>query len=333
MRDFPAGFRLYADVLASFEEYRADGFAVSFRCVFPERHKHGDRNWSGRMWVGDAGQLVAGCFGCGAKRSEIIARSGTDHKAWYPDKGRNKPKGRRVMGKVVAGYPYHDADGQLLAIKERVEPGNNGSKKTFRWKRPLPAAERKRLGVPDGVDAWVWGNNAGKYGRFADAPGWNFSPQEKHGNTEIDMPFCEPSLYRLPELLAAAFESPACVVEGEKDTDNLTALGFVAVCPPHGSNAWSAEYSAHFTGRRVVIFADNDTPGLGHANAVGGYLLAARAASVRLVVPGREWTLPVGGDVSQWLDTLPAERATRRGALVALCKKFPTYNLTQLKAA
>lgn len=331
MRDFPAGFRLYADVLSAFDDYKPDGVAISFRCVFPERHKNGDRNWSGRMWVGDRGELVAMCMGCRATWAEIVQRTGTKPTDWWPAKDRpDKRKGNRVVVHVVASYEYRDAAGSLVAIKERVEPGHNGAKKRFRWKRPLPTSDRARLGVPDNEVAWVWGAQAGMYGRSAEVKGWHFSPT---GAPEVEMPGCAPGLYRLPELLATAFEDAVCVVEGEKDCDNLRALGFPTCCPPHGSNAWCSEFTEPLAGRRVVVFADNDASGICHANAIGGWLLAARAASVRLVLPGADWPIPLGGDVSQWLDSQPSGRAARRSALVALCKKFPTYSMATLKAA
>lgn len=331
MRDSPAGFRLYLDILSNFDDYRPDGNAISFRCLFPERHRNGDRNWSGRMWVGDRGELVAVCMGCKATWEEFVARTGTHPADWWPNKRNKEPKGRRVMsGKVVAAYEYRDKDGNLLAVKERVEPGPNGAKKRFRWKRPLPDADRLRLGVPTGEAAWVYSIQAGGFGRDPNGKGWHFGTGHA---VEVEMPSCDPGLYRLRDLLAADPAQPVCVVEGEKDADNLSALGFVATSPPHGSNAWNHNYSTHFIGRRVVVFADNDPPGEGHANCIGGSMLAIRAASVRLVLPGPDWPIPAGGDVSQWLATLPEDRAARRTALATLCKKFPTYSTTTIKAA
>lgn len=328
MRDAPPGFRLYADVLTAFEDYRPDGAAVSFRCVFPERHKNGDRNWSGRLWIGDRGELVGYCMGCHAKWGEIVARTGTHPADWWPNKRDASRKGRRDMGRVVASYEYRTADGTLVAVKERIEPGPNGAKKRFRWKRPLPFADREKLGVPVEADAWVYSISAGTFGRDPNGKGWHFGTGHA---PEVELPACDPGLYRLPEMLKADPAQPVCVVEGEKDVETLRAAGFVATSPPHGSNAWDHGYARHFAGRRVVVFADNDHVGVCHANAVGGSLLAARAAAVRLVLPGEDWPVPAGGDVTVWLATAPP--TGRRKAIAELCGKFPVFSMTTLKAA
>ena len=81
-------------------------------------------------------------------------------------------KGRRP---IVATYPYHGADGELLFEAVRFEP------KTFRLRRP------------DRSGGWTWNLKGVKR-----------------------VP------YRLPELLEAVNEGRTiCIVEGEKDVDNL----------------------------------------------------------------------------------------------------------------
>lgn len=103
--------------------------------------------------------------------------------------------------------------------------------------------------------------------------------------------------YRLPELLAAAEDELVFVVEGEKDADNLRALGFVATCNAGGATKWRACHSGHLRGRDVVILPDNDEPGRAHARKVRE-CLAGIARSVCVVeLPG----LPPKGDVSDWI--------------------------------
>lgn len=104
--------------------------------------------------------------------------------------------------------------------------------------------------------------------------------------------------YRLPGLLAADPNDFVFVVEGEKDADRLTALGLVATCNAGGGGKWLAEYSGHFTGRRVVVLPDNDDPGRVHAAQVCGSLHGVAAEVRMLALPG----LPDKGDVSDWLD-------------------------------
>lgn len=106
----------------------------------------------------------------------------------------------------------------------------------------------------------------------------------------------QPVPYRLPQLLAQP-DAPVFIVEGEKDADNLAALGIVATCNAGGANKWRTELTPYFKGRDVVILPDNDDAGRAHAALVSSKLQGV-AASVRvLALPD----LPEKGDVSDWL--------------------------------
>ncbi|MEF3058714.1 phage/plasmid primase, P4 family [Ralstonia solanacearum] len=103
--------------------------------------------------------------------------------------------------------------------------------------------------------------------------------------------------YRLPQLLARPDEI-IFIVEGEKDAENLAALGLLATCNAGGANKWHASLSQHFRGRHVVILPDKDDAGRAHAQLVAGKLQGV-AASVRVLeLPN----LPHKGDVSDWLE-------------------------------
>ena len=104
-------------------------------------------------------------------------------------------------------------------------------------------------------------------------------------------------LYRLPQLLAAPTQVIVFICEGEKDADNLAALGFVTTTNPGGAGKWRADYSELLRGRPVVILPDNDVAGIEHAAKVRRALLRV-AESVRVLqLPD----LPPKGDVSDWL--------------------------------
>lgn len=87
--------------------------------------------------------------------------------------------------------------------------------------------------------------------------------------------------YRVPELLDAPKEKFILIAEGEKDVDNLAALGFIATCNPGGAKKWRDSYSKYLQGHPVSIIPDNDTPGLDHARHVAS-LIHPHVQSVRI---------------------------------------------------
>lgn len=100
--------------------------------------------------------------------------------------------------------------------------------------------------------------------------------------------------YRLNEVVNA---ESVFICEGEKDCDNLAALGLTASCNAAGAGKWKDEYSSWFIGKQVVILPDNDEPGRSHAEDVARKL-GPYAASIRVInLPG----LQPKGDVSDWL--------------------------------
>jgi hypothetical protein len=63
--------------------------------------------------------------------------------------------------------------------------------------------------------------------------------------------------YRLPELLEAEHDT-VLVVEGEKDADNLAALGLLATTSIGGAEKWTPDLNQYFEDRDVYILPDND---------------------------------------------------------------------------
>ena len=54
----------------------------------------------------------------------------------------------------------------------------------------------------------------------------------------------EPILYRLPELIQGIQDCETIFIcEGEKDADNLAALGFIATSCPMGAGKWQSTYT------------------------------------------------------------------------------------------
>ena len=84
--------------------------------------------------------------------------------------------------------------------------------------------------------------------------------------------------YRLPELLAAPTAAPVFVCEGEKDTDNVAALGLIATTNPGGAKVWQPELAQWFKGKQLLyVLEDNDEPGRMHTAKI--------TAALRDIVP------------------------------------------------
>ncbi len=124
--------------------------------------------------------------------------------------------------------------------------------------------------------------------------------------------------YRLPELLAN-LNAPVFVCEGEKDSDRLAALGFVATTNSEGAGSWTVDLDPYLAGRRCFILEDNDSKGADHVAKVARHL-APTASEVRIVkLPD----LPPKGDVSDWLNA-----GGDAAGLVELCRSYPLFNAT-----
>lgn len=102
-------------------------------------------------------------------------------------------------------------------------------------------------------------------------------------------------LYNLPAVIqAVASGQKIYVVEGEKDADTLIGMGYVATTCPNGAGSWADIHTAVLAKAKVEIIADNDAPGLEHAEQVRAALVEAGAAV-------RVWRTPAGKDISDYL--------------------------------
>ena len=116
-------------------------------------------------------------------------------------------------------------------------------------------------------------------------------------------------LFRLPELLAADPCATVFICEGEKDVENLRALGLVATCNSGGTGqGWPHAQSHHLAGRHVVILPDNDEPGRKHATKVSESVSKHASVSI-LDLPGLH---AGGGDVSVSAEPGVIARSSRR---------------------
>lgn len=170
-----------------------------------------------------------------------------------------KKGGKKPRGKFVCAYAYVDESGTVLFEACRYELPDG--KKTFSLRQPAP-----------------------------DQPGgYKYT---KEGARLV--------LYRLPEVLAAIKSGkPVFVVEGEKDSDNMAKLGYVATTNPMGAGKWLAgEYSSSLAGADVYIIPDNDDVGRKHAKQVAQSIYKV-AKSVRILDLVKVYAeLPPKGDIS-----------------------------------
>ena len=186
-----------------------------------------------------------------------------------PPKPNGKgPRAANAKKVVAAAFEYHNEDGTLAFVVERVEYQNaDGTfvitkdgkrKKTFRQKRP----------DHDHPGEWLW-------------------------NVEG-----VPALaYQLPELIKAVVIGCAIlIVEGEAKADLLRTWQIPATCCACGAKKWRAEHAAHLRSANVVILPDNDDAGREHMNVVANSLRGI-AASIRVLeLPD----LPPKGDIIDW---------------------------------
>lgn len=136
---------------------------------------------------------------------------------------------------------------------------------------------------------------------------------------------CETILYRLRSVVdAVASNATICLVEGEKDADNIVErLGLVATTNPMGAKKWKQSYTDTLKGGRILLFADNDETGMMHVYNVAK-LLTAAGCKVRIVLlPG----LALKGDVTDWLDS-----GGTKEQLIELVKAAPLYDPNAVKA-
>jgi hypothetical protein len=108
--------------------------------------------------------------------------------------------------------------------------------------------------------------------------------------------------YLLPELVKAVSAGQTVYIpEGEKDVDNLCAIGLAATTNPGGIKKWRAEYSEYLRGADVVVLPDNHAEGREHGEQVVASLHGI-AKRIRILDIGKHWAeCPDKGDISAWL--------------------------------
>ncbi len=266
------------EFLARLHGVKGSGESFTAKCPAHEDHEN-----SLSVRGADGGKILLNCH-AGCKSADILAALGL---RFMDIMGPPSQTQRRyTRSSIVATYDYTDADGNLLYQVVRHEP------KKFTQRRP------------DGSGHWVYGLSRDKYEQ-AKSGDWYRS---KTGEGQ-EFPTVDRVLYRLPAILAAIQSGKKIfIVEGEKDADNLAALGFQATTNAGGAAKWARSFTATLRDATCIILPDNDPPGQQHAELIKAQLPNA----VILNLPG----LPPKGDVSDWI----AAGGTRE-ALIALTRR------------
>lgn len=149
---------------------------------------------------------------------------------------------------------------------------------------------------PDGNSGWIWNMD---------------------GVTSV--------LYRLPAVLSAVREGKEIyITEGEKDADNMAAIGLVATTNPLGAGKWRDRYSEALRGADLIVIPDGDKPGQVHANDVAKSCFGKAKRLRMLVLPGEF------KDVSDWLDS--GGDIDQLEHLIASCPNYePSKTLSQIQ--
>lgn len=151
-----------------------------------------------------------------------------------------------------------------------------------------------------------------------------------NGNWVWNMDGVERVLYRLPQVHNS---QQVWIVEGEKDAENLSELGFCATCNVGGAGKWLDGYSESLKGKDVVICGDNDEPGQKHVQLVFDSI-ADKAKSVKVVkLPG---TIKDASDyIATFTDKSEAQKALFELQSAAVPHiggfKLPVYSMADIE--
>lgn len=230
---------------------------------------HDDQNPSLSIFRGEKGEWRFKCHGCdcgGTVVDALMAREGIDQaeairrltdgqaEGAEPTKGTAPPpdeESRKQTVVVNTDGPSgrQQPDKRIVAEYSYHDADGNLLYQVVRYE---PKNFRQRRA--DGNGGWIW---------------------NLKGTPRV--------LYRLPELVKADPDDPLFIVEGEKDADNLHAVGVVATTCPQGAGKWSKlsdDTALH--GRCIVIVPDSDEAGSKHAEDVAARL-HGKAATVSVL--------------------------------------------------
>lgn len=274
-----------AEQIGSALKGRRNGNGWLVCCPCPNHGKgRGDRSPSLSVADGNDGRLLLRCFaGCDFADilDELRGRGLVDNQ-------------RRANG--TSGDPIGNMQDRVRRTNDSKKEGKTDPPTAYIYHN-ADGSPRLRVNRTQHRDPAFWQEH------------WDGSRWIKGGGDQTRVP------YRLPELLAAEHDT-VLVVEGEKDADNVAALGFVATTNAGGSGNWHPDLNQHFNGKNIFILPDNDEAGEKHARTVHNNLKGIAREIKILRLPN----IANSQDVSDWI----AAGGTQDG-LVDLLRAAPLY--------
>ncbi len=251
---------------------------------------HDDRKTKSFGLYGNADDLKFKCFGCGRQGDSI---NFIQEKEGYTDSGDAIKRAKEILG--LNSNSYKRKALTLQQIKELKPDGNYTFQRMHTYKAGNPQYIKAIYKDPEG-------NKQARYFTLIDSNKALYLPERKS----------KPVLYN-QDLLAEKPNALVCYVEGEKDCDTLTGLGFLAVTAGSATdfNSYMAHHKAeHFKGRDVVVFTDHDQAGYESVKRIAE-ALSPIAKSVKQVNLQKAWNetfkdtgfdIPQGADITDFVE-------------------------------
>jgi len=211
-------------------------------------------------------------------------------------------------------YDYKNANGNLVSQTLRFDP------KGFCQRRPHD-------------NGFIWGLKEGWYEHHDNSNDFYLIKDCEHNSNKpphenaVWFDKLEPPLYNLPDVCEAISKNETVfIVEGEKDADNLTNLGFASTTSSMGAGKWQSAHTGCLkSSNRVVILPDKDQQGLKHAAQVAEELYSQGIEVKLLELPNLNGTAIK--DISDWIEAGGTELELRE--LVENCSIWKPSNLPQ----
>lgn len=234
----------FNEFIARFENPRKTTRGFVAKCP-----SHEDKQASLSMTEGSDGQILVKCF-AGCTFDNIASALGLTAKDFFPEKNGASQTYRQQPAPRKLASPKPEAQGEPKTeyrIEREYSYCDMFGNEVYQALRLVPKSFRQRHRVNG---KWVW-----------------------------TMDNVERVLYKLPEVIGA---NSVWILEGEKDVENMMALGYVATCNVGGAGKWLDGYTEMLEGKEVVLCGDNDKPGQEHIQKVFESI-AGKVKSVKII--------------------------------------------------